>query len=475
MNNKISQHRILNSGKISRRKTPRLFARQDSMCQPKVFIQTFGCQMNKYDSEVMKSLLLKEGYEFTDNWQEADVILVNTCSVRQHAEERVYAYLWKWSKYKQETKPNLIIGICGCMAQKEGMNILNKIPHLNLVCGTYSIPRIHEFVKDLLKTGGRRIEISEDYTDFPPPVHEARETKISAWVAIMRGCNNYCAYCVVPYVRGREISRSVEEIENEVKELARKGIKEVTFLGQNVNSYNIKNKISKIKNDFALLLKRINDINGIERIRFTTSHPKDMSQATIEAIRDLPKVCEHIHIALQSGSDKILKLMNRKYTREQYKELVEKIRKTIPKVSITTDIMVGFPTETEDDFMDTYNLVKEIEFDASYIFKYSPRPGTKAAEFKDDVPEEIKQERLNKLLSLQKRIVQKQNEELIGKEVEILVGCHILKDKSKYFGKTRNFKPVSFQSDKDLTGKLVRVKITEIRGGLLEGVLASQN
>lgn len=442
---------------------------------PLIFIQTFGCQMNKYDSEIMKSLLLKDGYKFTDNWQEADVILVNTCSVRQHAEERVYSHLWKWSKYKQEVKPNLIIGICGCMAQKEGINILNKIPYLNLVCGTYSIPRINEFVSDLLKTGGRRIEISEYYTDFPPPVHEARETKISAWIAIMRGCNNYCAYCVVPYVRGREISRPPEEIENEIQELARKGIKEVTLLGQNVNSYGFKIQDSRFKITFPDLLKRINDLKGIEWIRFTTSHPKDMSVATIEAIRDLPKVCEHIHIALQSGSDKILKLMNRKYTREQYKELVDRIRANIPKVSITTDIMVGFPTETEDDFMDTYNLVKEIEFDMSYIFMYSSRPGTKASEFKDDVPEEIKQERLNKLLSMQKRIVQKQNEALIGKEVEILVGGYTFKDKSKYFGKTRNFKPVSFQSDKDLIGKLVKIKITEIRGGLLEGEIITRS
>ncbi|MDD5454727.1 MAG: tRNA (N6-isopentenyl adenosine(37)-C2)-methylthiotransferase MiaB [Candidatus Ratteibacteria bacterium] len=468
----------------------------------KVFLQTFGCQMNKYDSEIMRSLLSKEGYKFTDDWQEADVILVNTCSVRQHAEERVYSYLGKWGKYKQIKKPNIIIGICGCMAQKEGMNLLDKMPYLNLVCGTYNIPKINEFVRHLLKTGGRRIETSEDYVDFPAPLYEAKENKLSAWIAIMRGCNNYCAYCVVPNVRGREISRPVEEIENEVKELARKGIKEVTLLGQNVNSYNIKYQKSpreiqgisgtkssesfkdsrgNIKNDFALLLKKINDIEGIERIRFTTSHPKDMSIATIEAVRNLPKVCEHIHLALQSGSDKILKLMNRKYTRTQYQKLIEKIRENVPEVSITTDIMVGFPTETENDFMDTYNLVKEIEFDASYIFKYSTRPGTKAAELKDDVTEETKNERLNKLLSLQKRIAQKKNEKLIGKKVEVLVEkcdtknsetmCipELNKFQKCYVGKIRNFKSVSFQSDKDLIGKLVKIKITEVKRGLLYG------
>ncbi len=471
----------------------------------KVFIQTFGCQMNKYDSEIIKSLLLKEGYEFTGAWQEADVILVNTCSVRQHAEERVYSYLWKWSKYKQDRKPELIIGICGCMAQKEGINLLTKIPRLNLVCGTYSIPKINEFVKDLLKTNGKRIETSEDYADFSPPVYETRENKISAWVAIIRGCNNYCTYCIVPYVRGRETSRPIEEIEDEVKELARKGTKEVTLLGQNVNSYEtpLRNSMEfqgpksrksfrflggkpKTENQrsFAELLKTINAIDGIERIRFTTSHPKDMSMATIEAVRDLPKVCEHLHLALQSGSDKILKLMNRRYTQKQYKGLVDRIRKTIPDVSITTDIMVGFPTETEENFMDTYNLVKEIEFDASYIFKYSTRPGTKAAEMEDNVPEGIKKERLNNLLSLQKKIVQKRNEKLIGKEVEILVEGYNTKNKSKSFGetphrpdvsrdwcvgKTRNFKSVSFKSDKDLIGKLVKVKIIEVRGGLLEG------
>ena len=438
--------------------------------------------MNKYDSEIMKSLLLKEGYKFTDAWEEADVILINTCSVRQHAEDKVYSHLGKWGKYKQTQKPNLIIGICGCMAQKEGMRLLEKMPYLNLVCGTYNIPKINELVNDLLKTdgppkswqAGRQIETSEVHVDFPAPLYEAKESKISAWVAIMRGCNNYCAYCVVPYVRGREISRPAEEIENEIKELADKGIKEVTLLGQNVNSYKIKNEKLKIKNDFAVLLKKINDIDGIERIRFTTSHPKDMSEATIEAVRDLPKVCEHIHLALQSGSDKILKLMNRKYTRTQYKELVDRIRKTVPGVSITTDIMVGYPAETEEDFIDTYNLVNDIEFDASYIFKYSPRPGTKAADMKDDVPEKIKKERLNKLLALQKRIAQKRNEKLIGKEIEILVEGYDSKDKSKYFGKTRNFKSVSFKSNEDLIGKLVKVKITEVKSGLLEGELVGK-
>ncbi|MFH1548086.1 MAG: tRNA (N6-isopentenyl adenosine(37)-C2)-methylthiotransferase MiaB, partial [Candidatus Omnitrophota bacterium] len=331
---------------------------------------------------------------------------------------------------------------------------------------------------------------SEDYTDFPAPAYETRESKLSAWVTIMRGCDNYCAYCIVPYVRGRETSRPIEEIENEVKELVQKGIKEITLLGQNVNSYGFKiqnspekfrefpglspRNLSKIpegrlKITFSDLLKRINAIDGIERIRFTTSHPKDMSIVTIEAIRDLPKVCEHIHLALQSGSDKILKLMNRKYTQKHYKELVNKIRAIITGVSITTDIMVGFPTETEDDFMDTYNLVKDIEFDASYIFKYSTRPGTKAADMEDDIPEEIKKERLNKLLSLQKRIVQKKNEKLIGKEVEVLVEGQDSKDNQQFFGKTRNFKYVSFQSDKDLIGKLVKVKIIEVKGGLLEG------
>mgnify|MGYP001164586931 CR=1 FL=1 len=381
----------------------------------KIYLQTFGCHMNKYDSEVMKSLLLKEGYKFTDNWQEADVILVNTCSVRQHAEDRVYSYLGKLGEYKKMEKPNLIIGICGCMAQKEGMNLWERIPYLNLVCGTYSIPKINELLRDLLKTpdkgwrAGRWIDTSEAIHNFPPPVYEARDSKISAWVAIMKGCNNYCSYCVVPYLRGREISWPLEEIENEVKELAHKGIKEVTLLGQNVNSYKDQRLKTKDQSDFAYLLERINNIDGIERIRFMTSHPKDMSPVTIEAVRDLPKVCKHIHLALQSGSDRILKLMNRKYTRNQYQELVDRIRQTVPDVSITTDIMVGFPTESEEDFLDTYNLFKEMEFDASYLFKYSPRPGTKATEMEDNVAEEIKKERLNKLLSMQKRIARKKN------------------------------------------------------------------
>lgn len=437
---------------------------------PLIFIQTFGCQMNKYDSEIMKSLLLKEGHKFTDDWREADVILVNTCSVRQHAEDKVYSYLGKWGKYKQTEKPKLILGICGCMAQKEGMNLFDKMPYLNLVCGTHGISKIHKLIKDLLRTNGKRIETSKDYPDLSAPIYEARESKFTAWVPIMRGCNNYCSYCVVPYVRGREKSRVPEEIENEVKELAKKDIKEVTLLGQNVNSFKIKNKNS---NSFAHLLEKINQIDDIERIRFTTSHPKDMSLATIKAVRDLPKVCEHIHLALQSGSDRILKLMNRKYTRTQYKELTDKIKAKIPDVSITTDIMVGFPTEKEKDFMDTYELVKEIEFDASYIFKYSTRPGTKAAGMDDNVPEKIKKERLNKLLALQKRIAQKKNEKMVGKTVEVLVEGHDSKDKKKLFGKTRNYKSVSFECNKDLIGKLVNVKITEVKSGLLYGNIIS--
>ena len=451
---------------------------------PRVYIQTFGCQMNKYDSEVMRSLLLKRGYQFTDNWKEADVILVNTCSVRQHAEDRVYSYLGKWGKYKEEKRPELIIGVCGCMAQKEGMNLVERMPCIDLVCGTHSIPLIHELISDLEKGGGRRIELSEDFDNFPPPVYEAKESKISAWVVIMRGCENYCSYCVVPYVRGKEVSRPPEDIADEVRRLADEGVKEVTLLGQNVNSYKI-NQYSTLstEGDFSSLLERINRIEGIERIRFATSHPKDMSTETIEAIRSLPKVCEHIHLPVQSGSDKILRLMNRKYTRNQYRELVSTIREAIPEVSVTTDIIVGFPQETEEDFMDTYELLKEIQFDASFIFKYSPRAGTKAYEMEDDVPEEVKRERLNTLLSLQKRISQRINEKLTGTQVEILVDGYEsrpsvsfvagreAKSQSKLFGKTLTFKSVSFGGDEKVIGKLVNVKITQVRYGLLEGVI----
>jgi len=429
--------------------------------------------MNKYDSEVMWSLLLKAGYEFTEDWQKAQVVLVNTCSVRQHAEDKVYSLLGQWGKYKRQENPDLIIGICGCMAQKEGGKLLKKMPYLDLVCGTYSIPLIHTFIKELQNQRGRRLETSEKLCKFTPPLYEAKGGSITAWVAIMRGCENYCSYCVVPYLRGKERSRGAEDIVREVQELAEKRVKEVTLLGQNVNSYKFKIQDSRFKIDFAGLLEKVNDIEGIERIRFTTSHPKDMSEETMAAVRDLPKVCERIHLPVQSGSDRILKLMNRGYTRAQYKELASQIKEKIPGVSITTDIMVGFPGEKEKDFKDTYNLVQEIPFDASFIFKYSTRPGTKAAEMKDDVPEKEKKQRLNQLLALQKKLSQSINERLIGQEVEVLLERIEEKPTPKLFGKTRNFKSVVIETNSKepakLLGQIVKVKIDKVENAILQG------
>lgn len=347
--------------------------------------------MNNRDSEFVAGLFLDKGYELTDLPKNADVVLLNTCSVRKHAEERAISNIaFLMHKYK-----NKIYGVVGCSAQALKDKLFKRLPELNIVCGTGEIARLPEFVEKARQN--KILAIGNLDTLLPEPKPSYREKKTHAYVSIMRGCNNFCSYCVVPYVRGKERSRKIEDIVREIKELINKGINHTTLLGQNVNSY-------KGSVDFVKLLEVVNDIDGIEKIYFLTSHPKDATIRLFKAMRDLDKVAKHLHLPLQSGSDRILKLMNRGYTSSKYLNLITKARNIMPDLRLTTDIIVGFPSETERDFKDTLNLMKEIKFNLAYIFKYSPRPGTEAAKLKDGVAEDVKKRRHRILLDLQKEI-----------------------------------------------------------------------
>ena len=429
----------------------------------RVYIKTYGCQMNQYDSDVVSFLLKKEGWEIVGEWEKAEVILVNTCCVREHAENRALSRIGVWGKYKRSKNPSLLLGVMGCMAQKEGKALLERFPFLDLVVGTYRIWDIPELLKEAKNK--KILAVDSTYQKFPLP--DIGEGKVSAFISIMRGCNNFCSYCIVPYVRGRERSRPPEDILDEVKCLVKRGVKEVTLLGQNVNSYRGISKKKGNTYDLPDLLKELNMVEGLYRIKFTTSHPKDITEKLIYAVRDYQKVCEYIHLPVQSGSNRILSLMRRGYTREKYLSLVKKIREEIPEVSITTDIIVGFPKETQEDFSMTKELMEEVRFDTAYIFKYSPRPYTSAAKLPDDVSKEEKEERLNELLTLQKKISEEKAESLVGKVMEVLIER---KEKGKWLSKTRTHRTVLVESGDNLMGRLLQVKICRNRKGILEGI-----
>ncbi len=363
----------------------------------KVCIKTYGCQMNVYDSEIMTGLLIDEDYKITEDMNEADIILLNTCSIRKKAEDKVYSQLGVLRKLK-EKRPSLILGVGGCMAQREGTEIFRKSPSVDLIFGTQQICNLPALLNKVIRRG-KVMAIEEEKID-QEEVRAYRADKTKVYVAIMRGCDNHCTYCVVPSARGRQRSRPPEGIIREIENLAKEGYKEVTLLGQNVIAYG--KDLGEI--DFADLLERINKIEGIEKIRFITSHPKDMSDRLIETLPRLSKICEDLHLPVQSGSNRILKAMNRGYTREEYLKIIGKVRSLIPRISTTTDIIVGFPGESEKDFTDTLGLMKEVRFASAYIFKYSSRPGTSAERMPGQIPEEIKLKRLHKIISLQRAI-----------------------------------------------------------------------
>jgi tRNA-2-methylthio-N6-dimethylallyladenosine synthase len=418
----------------------------------KFHIITFGCQMNVYDSEVLKGILSKNGYSITDKPEESELIIVNTCSVREHAEVRAIGRLNELSRYKLEN-PDVKLAVIGCMAQRLGVRFLKEVPALDFILGTEELFNLPDFLKKKDDRPLIALSFSELKEIDSSPL---RKNRYSAFVAISRGCENFCSYCIVPYVRGPEKNRKVSEILKEVQCLAESGCKEVSLIGQNVNSYKDDGF------DFADLLRKVSKTD-IQRIRFMTSHPKDLSPKLIEAMSNLEKVCEHLHLPLQSGSDKILEKMNRKYSSEEYLRLVDSAKNKVVNLSLTTDLIVGFPGEKDEDFQKTLEMVEKIEFDSAFMFNYSPREGTKAFLLEDDVPKEVKLERLQTLVEIQKNISRKKNQRLIDTTEEVLIDGKSKRDKLKWKGKGRSNKTVIIpkgENDNNPLGEIVKIKIT---------------
>lgn len=436
--------------------------------KPKALIETFGCQQNENDSERIKGMLAEMGYTFTDDREDADFILFNTCAVREGAEQRVLGNLGALKLIKAK-KPDLIVGICGCMMQQEHMSkrIKSKFKHVSVVFGTHSLYSFPEIMYNAIVREERVISHIKSEGRLCEDIPVYREKTASAWVSVMYGCNNFCSYCIVPYVRGRERSRNPENILAEIKELAQNGVKEITLLGQNVNSYG-KDLDQDI--DFADLLLMADKIDGIKRIRFITSHPKDMTDKLIETLPKVTKLCKQIHLPFQAGSNRILKVMNRRYTKESYLELVEKIRQKMPDAAFTTDIIVGFPGETYEDFEETIDVLKKVRFDSVFSFIYSKRTGTPAAEMEDQVPDDIKHKHFDILLDVQNKISREINETYQDKVEEIMVEGLSKNNDAFMCGRTSGGKIVNFPKDDSLTeGDFINVKITKISTWSLMG------
>ena len=424
-------------------------------------ILTHGCQMNEHDSEKISWVLEDMGYKYTDTMEESDFIIFNTCLVRENAELKLFGQVGALKNLKLE-RPDLIISICGCMMQVEGPRnfILDKFRYVDIIFGTNNIHKLPQLISKHLQTGETIVDIIEDTYEIPEDVDANRISSFKGYVTIMYGCNNFCTYCIVPYARGREKSREPEDILKEIEKLAQEGYKEITLLGQNVNSYG-KTLEREERYSFANLLADVNKIEGLERIRFMTSHPKDISDELIEAFGQLDKLSKHIHLPVQSGSNKILKEMNRHYTREDYLEKVGKLKKICPDIALSTDIIVGFPGETEEDFEDTLSLVSEVGYDAAYTFLYSMREGTKAAERDDQVDDKLKHERFQKLLDLIYPMFNENNQKAIGNTYKVLVEGTSKNNDDILAGRTDGSKLVHFQGDRDLIGSIVEVKIEE--------------
>lgn len=432
----------------------------------KLYIETYGCQMNVSDSEVVSAILQKENYQITDKPEEADLILINTCSIRDNAEIRVKGRLENLRIHKKNNK-NLKIGVLGCMAERIKDKILEDDPSVDLVVGPDAyrdLPKLLEVVSGGTKGVNTILSLEETYADISPV--RLDENNVSAFVSIMRGCNNLCAYCVVPYTRGRERSRDPETILREVKELIQQGYKEVTLLGQNVNSYLWKED----NTDFPDLLEKVAMLSPVLRVRYSTSHPKDLSDKLIQVMSKYDTICKNVHLPIQSGSNNVLERMKRKYTRESYLQKISAIRKAMPEVSVSTDIITGFCGETEDDHLDTLNLMKEVGYDFAFMFKYSERPGTFAAKkYADDIPEETKTRRLNEIIELQNQLSLESKQKDIGEVFEVLIEGRSKKSSEELFGRTSQNKVVVFPKMHFKTGDYVQVKITDCSSATLKG------
>ena len=443
----------------------------------KVYIRTFGCQMNEYDSDKMADVLnAKEGLIKTDTPEDADVILLNTCSVREKAQEKVFSDLGRLRELKLN-KPDLLIGVGGCVASQEGKHIVNRAPYVDIVFGPQTLHRLPELINARKKTGMAQVDISfpeiEKFDNLPP----ARVEGGAAYVSIMEGCSKYCSYCVVPYTRGEEVSRPFEDVLTEIAGLAQQGVQEIHLLGQNVNAYRGSMQASDEIADFALLLEYVAEIPGIERIRFTTSHPKEFTQRLIDAYKKIPKLVNHLHLPVQHGSDRILAGMKRGYTVLEYKSIIKKLKAIRPNLVISSDFIVGFPGETDDDFKQLMKLVEDVKFDNSYCFIYSERPGTPAANLKDDTPKEVKNNRLKELVAKIDEHVWEINQSMVG-NVEKVMMESMARDGLHLQGRTENGRVVLIDVKTDqakrLLGKLITVKITEAMPHSLRGELLIQ-
>ena len=438
------------------------------MSKKHVKFLTYGCQMNFSDAERMEGELAKLGYQSVEEMDQADLIIINTCCVRETAEDKVYGKIGEIKALKRRN-PDLILGITGCMAQKEGEKLIKRAPHIDFVLGTN---KIHEVVSTIQKLETANVKHVVDTelreSEMPEDVAIQRNTALSAWIPIMYGCNNFCTYCIVPYVRGRERSRLPEDIVREVQEAVVQGYKEVTLLGQNVNSYGKDHK----KATFAQLLEMVDKVEGIQRVRYMTSHPKDLSNEVIEVIKNSKHICRQFHLPVQYGSNRILKAMNRVYTVEQYRDLVARIRAAVPESSLTTDLIVGFPGETEEDFQQLMAFIEEIRYDQAYTFIYSKRSGTPAAEMDNQVEDAVKHQRLNRLMELQNSISLEINQQLVGRTLEVMVEGPSHTDETVWNGRTDTNKLVLWQyTGKERPGDLVKVNIQQAQTWILKGAL----
>ena len=437
------------------------------------YLETFGCQMNVVDSERIVSLLDGIGYHQVEEPEQADLILLNTCAVRDKAVRKAYGHLGRFKPLK-ERNPGLILGMGGCIAQQEGKQLLEEFSYLDLVFGTHNVHRLPELVQQVAEQHVRCEETEFLDRDTRLQLFPSRtgQDAYTSFVTVMQGCDNFCSYCVVPYVRGREISRPSAEVLEEIRELAGQGVREITLIGQNVNSYGLKEEGELC---FAELLEQVNAVDGIDRIRFTTSHPKDLSDDLIDCFGRLDKLCKHLHLPVQCGSDNILTAMNRGYTRKRYLEIVARLRQVCPEIRLSSDIIVGFPGETEADFVETMSLLEKVRYTEIYSFIYSPRSGTTAADMVDVTPAEVKQEQFNRMLELQQEISRQTWEADVGTVQEVLVEGESKLGEGQLFGRSTWNRIVNFSGPADLAGTLVSVKITKAFRNSLLGELLSKN
>lgn len=428
-------------------------------------ITTFGCQMNEHDSETIAGMLEELGFSQSPERNSADVVIINTCSVRENADKRFFGTLGQLKRIKKEN-PEFTVCVCGCMMQQQHIidSVKSKYPWVDLIFGTHNIHQFPQLLQNVMKEREKLVNVWEDGGEIVEGLPAKRLYRHKAFVNIMYGCNNFCTYCIVPYTRGRERSRKPEDIVDEVQRLTVDGVREVTLLGQNVNSYR-----GDRNTDFADLIYRLQDIEGLKRIRFMTSHPKDLSDKLIQAYRDCDKLCNYIHLPVQSGSSRVLKQMNRKYTKEEYLELIEKLRAAVPNIAISTDIIVGFPGETEEDFEETLDLVRTVRYDSAFTFLYSIRRGTPAEHYPDQIPEERKHQRFNRLVETVNSISAEKNKAYEGRVEQVLVEGISKNDSQTYTGRTEGFKLINFPASPELQGKIIDVKVTAGKTFSLEG------